>query len=268
MKIICLTENTQGSTNCGYEHGLCIYIETKKHKILVDTGTSDLLLKNAEILGIDLTQVDTVVLSHGHYDHSGGIMPFAEINSHANIYVHRHAGDDYYHGERYIGIDKRILSLPQVIFTESLTEIDTELSIFSKISGSRCRSKSNLPLTKKCDGKDIQDSFDHEQCLVINAEGEIILVSGCAHNGILNILDKFRVLYDCDPDIVISGFHMMKKTELDDEDVKIIKETAHELAKMHTVFWSGHCTGKPAFDIMKEIMGNQLCEMHSGDIII
>ena len=268
MKIICLTENTQGKTECGYEHGLCIYIETEKHKILADTGTSDMLLKNAEILGIDLTKVDTVVLSHGHYDHSGGIIPFSETNPNAKIYMHSSAGDDYYHGERYIGIDKRILSLPQVIFTESLTEIDSELSIFSEISGSRYRSKSNLSLTKRCQGNDVQDSFDHEQCLVINTENKLILISGCAHNGILNILDKFSELYNREPDMVISGFHMMKKTDLDDGDIEIIKGTAHELAKMHTVFWSGHCTGKPAFDIMKAIMGDKLCEMHSGDVII
>ena len=66
MRIINLVENTEGSAGCGVEHGLCFYIETEKHKLLMDTGQTDLLIGNAERLGIDLTLVDTVVLSHGH----------------------------------------------------------------------------------------------------------------------------------------------------------------------------------------------------------
>ena len=77
MRIINLVENTEGASGCGVEHGLCFYIETEKHKLLMDAGQTGLLLENAEKLGIDLTQVDTVVLSHGHYDHGGGILPFA-----------------------------------------------------------------------------------------------------------------------------------------------------------------------------------------------
>ena len=79
-------EDTDGGNGCVYEHGLSFYIETKKHKLLLDTGASDATLKNAEKLGIDLTQVDTVILSHGHYDHSGGIMAFAKLNPTAKIY--------------------------------------------------------------------------------------------------------------------------------------------------------------------------------------
>ena len=73
MKIINLIENTPGIPNCGYEHGLSFYIETKNHRLLVDSGATDLFLWNAKTLGIDLTKVDTMILSHGHYDHGGGI---------------------------------------------------------------------------------------------------------------------------------------------------------------------------------------------------
>ena len=171
MKIICLSENTEGISGCEAEHGLSLYIETQKHKILLDTGASGLFAKNAEKLGIDLTAVDTVVLSHGHYDHSGGIMTFAEINPTAKIYIRRNAGGEYYHDERYIGIDKRILSLPQLVFTDAFLEIDDELTLFSGIEGRKFFSKSNLALTERTDNGDIQDSFSHEQCLVIS-EGE------------------------------------------------------------------------------------------------
>ena len=85
MRIINLVENTEGSTGCGIEHGLSFYIETEQHKLLMDTGQTDLLIKNAEKLGIDLTKVDTVILSHGHYDHRGETLPSSEIKPNAKI---------------------------------------------------------------------------------------------------------------------------------------------------------------------------------------
>ena len=79
MKIINLIEDTKGADVCAPAHGLSFYIETRAHKLLVDLGPSEETLSNAEKLGIDIAGVDTVVLSHGHYDHSGGIMPFVHI---------------------------------------------------------------------------------------------------------------------------------------------------------------------------------------------
>ncbi len=268
MRIICLAENTEGASGCAAEHGLCLYIETKEHKILMDTGASDLFAINAEKLGIDLRAVDTVILSHGHYDHSGGLLRFSEINPEAKIYMRSNACGDYYHGERYIGIDKRICSLPQVIFTDEYMEIDSGLTLFSGITGRKFFSKSNLALTEKINDTEIQDSFSHEQCLVISEKEKNILVSGCAHNGILNILEKYRSIYNSDPYAVISGFHMMKKTEHNEEEKEIIRSTASELMKTDTIYFSGHCTGIPAFEMMKEIMGDKLTAIHSGDKIM
>ena len=78
-------EDTCGNDTCEFEHGLSIYVETRTHRLLVDTGASNKILTNAEKLGIDLSKVDTVILSHGHYDHSGGILPFYKINPKAKI---------------------------------------------------------------------------------------------------------------------------------------------------------------------------------------
>ena len=268
MKIICLAENTEGVSGCEAEHGLCLYVETKNHKLLLDTGASDLFSLNAEKLGIDLTAVDMVILSHGHYDHSGGIMTFAKINPSAEIYMRRNAGGEYYHGERYIGIDKRICDLPQVVLTDEFLEIDEELTLFSGITGRKYFSKSNLALTEKINSSDVQDSFSHEQCLVIRQNGISTLISGCAHNGILNILEKYHEIYHDTPDNVITGFHMMKKSEHNDEEKEIIINTAKELIKTETHYYSGHCTGIPAFDMMKRIMGDKLTAIHSGDKVL
>ena len=85
MKIINLIEDTQGTEGLHAEHGLSIYIETSRHKILVDTGASEKTWENAERLGVRPEEIDTVFLSHGHYDHSGGILSFSKINPNARI---------------------------------------------------------------------------------------------------------------------------------------------------------------------------------------
>ena len=113
MRILNLVENEEGVPGCEAAHGLFFYVETQNHKLLFDTSPSEVVLRNAERLGVDLTAVDTVILSHGHYDHSGGIMAFTDINPRAKIYMQQNASGEYYafdgedKGFRYIGIDKR-----------------------------------------------------------------------------------------------------------------------------------------------------------------
>lgn len=271
LKIINLVEDTKGREGCGHEHGLSFYLETKKHKLLMDTGATGLFLENAQALGVDVTQVDTVILSHGHYDHSGGLLSFAKVNPKAQIYMRDTAGEAYYHVtdtlEKYIGIDKEILSLPQLVMVKGEKRLDEELSLFGGITGRKYPAKSNLQLKKKEGNVFVQDTFGHEQCLAIEQEGKRILLSGCAHNGILNILDRYREIYGGMPDMVISGFHMMKKGEYTEEETETIVSTARELKQTGALFYSGHCTGQTAFALMKEIMGEQLRAIHSGESI-
>lgn len=230
----------------------------------MDTGSTGAFADNAEALGIDLTRVDTVVLSHGHYDHAGGLLRFAALNPGAPIYLQAGADGDFYHGDRYIGIDKAITALPQVRPVRGDLRIDGELFLFAGITGRRFWPQSNLSLRVRRDGQTLQDDFSHEQCLVVSQDGHRVLVSGCAHNGILNILDRYRDLFGGDPDVVISGFHMMKKQPYDCEELDVIDETARELARHNTVFYTGHCTGLPAFERMQTILGEQLRPLHSG----
>ena len=269
MKIITLVENTSEKEKCIAEHGLSIYIETQKHKLLLDTGQTDAVVKNAEALGIDLTAVDTVILSHGHYDHSGGILPFSKLNHTAQIVMQRAAAEPHFNGERYIGIDTDILKLPNIRLLGGDLQLDDELFLFSGITGRRCYPQGNRKLSCLKDGVKQEDDFAHEQCLVITQNGKRWLLSGCAHNGILNILDKYKEHFGADPDYVISGFHMMKRDgNYTDEEKAVIIQTARELSQMNTVFYSGHCTGIPAFEMMKEIMGDKLIALHSGEQIL
>ncbi|MCR5698582.1 MAG: MBL fold metallo-hydrolase [Treponemataceae bacterium] len=275
MRIVNLVENELGASGCEAAHGLSFYIETKNHKILFDTSPSDLLLKNAGKLGIDLTKIDSVFLSHGHYDHSGGILPFAKINPDAKIYMQKNAVREYYAfdgedlGYRYIGIDKKILELPQVVFLEGDVKIDDELQIFCVDNRIRPFPSTNRRLKLFTEGKYIQDEFNHEQNLIVTSENHRLLFSGCSHNGILNILDTMERKFgpDFKPELVIGGFHLMKKTEYSANEISEIEEIANLLKKYKTKFATCHCTGLPAYEMMKKIMKDQLCYVHSGDEI-
>ena len=276
MKIVCLMENTKESESVAVEHGFSLYVETAKHRILIDAGQTGAFADNASSLNVDLSKVDMVFLSHGHYDHSGGLMTFSSLNSSAPIYMQKNAGNDYFHKnetlEKYIGIDKNLLQLPQIKLLDKDTKIDDGISCFTGVTGRRSFPSGNLELMERvnlCHKETfVQDDFSHEQYVVICDEGRKVLISGCAHNGILNILDHYKKIYGEEPDIVISGFHLMKKTGYSEEDIANIKEIATELASMDTVFYTGHCTGVEPFCIMKEIMGDKLHYIHSGERIM
>ncbi len=121
MRVTALTENT---TEIGLrtEHGLSLYIETDDKKILFDSGQTELFAENAGHLGIDLSSVDMMILSHGHYDHGGGLKKFIEINKKAPIYMSRYAFEPHYNGtEKYIGLDSSLENSERIIFTDEIT---------------------------------------------------------------------------------------------------------------------------------------------------
>lgn len=269
MKIVNLIENTPGSvSDCKFEHGLSFYIETAGHRLLVDTGASDAFLENAGRMGVDLSKVDTLIVSHGHYDHTGGLLGFAKKNPNARIFMRKTAGRPYYHindrMEKYIGIDPRIMELPNLILTDRDCRLDQELYLFGNVTGRNLWPSGNRELKLKSGEAFYQDEFDHEQYLVIH-EKRRVLISGCAHNGILNILERYRQIFHQVPDAVISGFHMQKKSGYTPEDISTIQQIGRELSKMETVFYTGHCTGEIPYRLLKEQMGERLTYIHSTD---
>ena len=273
MRIINLVENEPGDSGCEAAHGLSFYVETENHKLLFDSSPSEIVIRNAKMLGVDLTAVDTVILSHGHYDHSGGILPFVELNPRAKIYMQYNAGGEYYafdgeeKGFRYIGIDKKILSLPQVQLLKGDTKIDDELQVFTVDQRAYPLPSTNKRLRELCNGQYIQDEFHHEQNLLLTADGKKILFCGCAHNGILNVMETLERKFGPAllPDLVIGGFHLMKRTEFSEADTAEVTEIANRLKKYPSHFATCHCTGLPVFNQMKEIMGEQLSYVYSGD---
>ena len=273
MRIINLVENELGNSGCEAAHGLSFYVETKNHKLLFDSSPSEVVIRNAKMLGVDLTAVDTVILSHGHYDHSGGILPFVELNPRAKIYMQSNAGGEYYafdgedKGFRYIGIDKKILLLPQVQLLKGDTKLDDEFQIFTVDNRAFPLPSTNKRLRELCNGQYIQDEFHHEQNLLLTADGKKILFCGCAHNGILNVMETLERKFGLAslPDLVIGGFHLMKRTEFSEADTTEVTEIANRLRAYKAHFATCHCTGLPVFNQMKEIMGEQLSYVRSGD---
>ncbi len=267
MEITVLMEDTASPRVPGIfaEHGLSLAVKTPRHVLLTDSGASARTWENAALLGFDPRTVDTVILSHGHYDHADGLPAFAAMNPGARIYLHAGADGCFYHGEKYIGMAPAVRSIPNLVRLDGDFAPDEELSVFSGVTGRRFCAPGSAGLTERRDGRDLPDRFFHEQYLVIRAEGKRVLLSGCAHAGIVNVLDRFREKYGGEPDAVISGFHLMKKTPYEEEDIARVCAVAEELAAGTAVYYTGHCTGEPAFVLMKEILGDRLRAIRAGD---
>lgn len=270
MRIICLVENIQGAAGCGAAHGLSLFVETPKHRLLMDTGPSGLLVENARALGVDLSAVDAVVISHGHYDHADGLPAFAQVNPSAPVYIRSGADGALYSSAEtlhYIGMDPAALSLPQLRWLTADTRIDDELFLFGGVRGRRAWPEGNRSILRRLSDGMVQDTFDHEQSLVVTEGQRHALLCGCAHSGILNILDRYHALLGDWPDAVIGGFHMKQPGAHTEAQIQTIETTARALLALPCMYYTCHCTGLPAFEIMKGLMDDRLQYLHCGDAI-
>lgn len=243
MKIIPLVENTS-KTECRAKHGLSLYIETARHKLLFDVGPDETAFKNAQMRGIDLTAVDTVVISHGHYDHGGALGAFLERNPGAQVFLQQGAFLPHYSKAGLlrlsVGIDPKLANHPQVLQLQGDTKIDDELEVFTVSDLSRCHSPMNDVLL---DGNG-KDRFAHEQNLVIHGD-KTVLFTGCGHTGIVNIMRKAAVFR---PAYCIGGFHLFNPVLRKTAPEWLLDEIARSLAAFpETIFYTCHCTGEKAF---------------------
>lgn len=271
MLITSLIENTCLNDTLKAQHGLSLHIEAAGQKILFDMGADGSFLSNAGLLGIDIPSVGVAVLSHGHYDHGGGLTAFLSSNGGASVYMRRNVFDDYYHNtdgrEKYIGLDKGLQTDRRIIFVDNDCSIGNGLFLLTNVAAKRMLPAGSLSL-KRFDGKAfLQDSFSHEQSLVVCENGRRTLFCGCSHCGILNILDRFYTQFHSLPNMVVGGFHLNRKEEFNKQDISFITGMAKELAAMPVLFYTCHCTGERAYDIMKSIMQEQLRYLHTGECI-
>jgi len=205
MKIHVLMENTAAVPSLKAEHGLSLYIETGRHKILFDAGQTDGFADNAAEMGLSLADVDLAILSHGHYDHGGGLLRFLQENDHAPVYLHRDAFAPRYSGpEKFIGLDPALKTAGRLIFTDDFFEIDDTLTLRTCNGRPAPFPPSAEGLFVECEGVRRPDDFHHEQYLSVRENGRHILISGCSHKGVMDIAEWFR------PDALIGGFHYNK----------------------------------------------------------
>lgn len=257
MRITVLIENTSCRADLRAEHGLSLFIETDGRRLLFDTGASPAFADNAAQLGIDLRSVDMAILSHGHYDHGGGIARFLELNSHAPVWVSPHAFEPHFNAAgKDIGLPPALKWHPRLCTAPA--------GAYSIAPGITLHPASSVPcpypsagegMSTLIDGARHPDDFRHEQYLLIEEAGRRILISGCSHRGILNIATHFR------PDILIGGFHLAKA------HAARIGETGSHLLSLPTRFYTGHCTGAAATTRLQQLLGDRLVPFSTGQVI-
>lgn len=258
MKLYVLIENTALTPRFACEHGLSLLLETGGRRILFDTGASPAFAENAALLGVDLSTVDAAVLSHGHYDHGGGIARFLELNEHAPVCVSRRAFGEYHNAlGAYIGLDRALRANKRLVPVEDELNIGEGLTVISCADMECVRPIDSTGLTELRGGEHHPDLFLHEQYLLVREGGRRILISGCSHRGVVNIMNRFS------PDVFIGGFHFMKQ-EMTDGHSALLDDAAERLLSYPTTYYTGHCTGAAQYDYLSGRMGERLCALSSG----
>lgn len=269
MIITALVDNRSSRKEIMGQHGLSLYIETADKNILFDTGQDDLFLKNAKLLKKSISAVDYLILSHGHYDHGGGLQYFLEHNKIGKIYIRSSAflplySEDSAGNFRFIGLDENLKNNPRLIFPQEEEEIEQGIELVSGVNSYLPRASSASSLKVLAESGYEDDPFDHEQSLFIEDNGKSVLLTGCSHTGIINILNHVFSLYGKYPDVVVGGFHLENKKGIQEQElddlIDFIKTTKAE-------YYTCHCTGlKETEYLLKN--SSKIKTIRAGDRII
>lgn len=234
LKITVLSENVAGKW-CRAEHGLSFLVEADR-KILFDTGSSVLINFNAQILGINLSEIDTIVLSHGHDDHTGGLMHFAgqRLICHPDTFIERLRKSN----STPLGIkwsEKEIRSKFKVLTSRDPVKLSEQIYFLGEIPRTT-DFESRTTAFKKSDGTD--DFVLDDSGLAVKTNKGLVVISGCAHSGICNmILHAQKVTGTEKIQAVIGGLHLQN-------DDKTTRKTIDWLKSMEVdQVIPSHCTG-------------------------
>lgn len=258
MKITVLAEKTACDANSlkgETENELSLFIEFDERVILFDTGQSDIFIHNAEKMGIDLSEVDYLVISHGHFDHGGGLRHFFKINKKAKIFLHINVVSDYYTRifgfiPDYKGPDQKVIAQnSRIFFIEEDTKIDDKTILIEGFTEVFPQPKASRALFEKTNNLIISDKLNHELAMLLIENDEIVLFSGCSHSGILNIIEEVKVI--------------TKKMR-----IKAIFGLAEARGESRSIFDTGHCTGEKDLWYMKSWMPEKIQTLNTGKVIV
>ena len=276
MRATVLVDNIKG---CGLkgEWGLCVYIEYEDKVVLLDTGASDLFVRNAKKLGLDLEKVDFAVLSHAHFDHADGMRPFFEVNKKAPFYLQKGTEENCYEKiwlyRKYIGIPRGILreAGERIRFTEGKFQIcpgvwllphtTPGLEAVGRRNHMYLRSSENGGEETDRGGRKWRpDDFSHEQSLVFETVDGLVIFNSCSHGGADNIINEVKAAFPGEKiKAIIGGFHLFTRRE---EEVRELARSIRATGIQQV--YTGHCTGDKAFDVLKEELGDMAHQLSCG----
>jgi len=275
MNIKVLIDNKNNLANdFQNEHGLAIYFEINKLKYLFDTGQSVKFIENATILNVDIGDIDYVFISHGHFDHINGLKFFLEKNKKAKIIISDNLFSNSYHsyrrgGKNNVGINFIIDEFDKERFISLKNDfcLNENIFVLTKISKKYSLPKANQFIFKENSTVEILDDFNHEIIVCIIENENITVFTGCAHNGILNILSSVEEIYPSKKiKTVFGGFHLIDSDNFNyetDNEIEFIAKTLQQKYS-ETIFYTGHCTGINVFKMMKNYLHNNLNNFYTG----
>lgn len=276
MKITVLIEN---SSDCelAKEHGLSLLIETSDKKILLDAGCSALFAENADKLNINLSDVDFAVLSHGHYDHSGGFDEFFERNKNAVLYARTGADGKYYSpngGIHEIGVPQKVLDYTNRIeYVSDNRQISKNVYLIGHNTPNLEKIGEKVKLYKDENGKIAPDDFAHEQSLIFDTPKGLIIFNSCSHGTVANIIRETREFFGDKPIYAyVGGLHMLGKTPEGKEICAFTDSEVDELCDLIkkekiTYLCTGHCTTLDGYDKVKARLGDTAVKLKTGLVV-
>ena len=246
--ITTLVENSVHARGLRAEHGLAFHVQAGQRSLLFDTGQSDLLLANATALGVDLSQVEAVVLSHGHYDHTGGLAVVRAVAPKARIFLHPAAVEPKFSGNadgpaREAGMTAPALQAVReagsgVTWTRAATEVLPGVFVTGEVPRETAFEDTGGRFFLDAAGTQ-PDPLVDDQALFFDTADGLVVILGCAHAGVVNTLRHIRRLTD-DRTIytVLGGLHLLAASPVRmDATLAALREL--DVAR----FVPTHCTG-------------------------
>ncbi len=275
MRIVNLSDDRKPSKDLIKEHGLSFYMETEYKKYLFDTGASEVFIRNAHSLGINLRDVDAVIISHNHYDHISGLEFFFEINKKAKVYIKEDSlYETFYMRTLYecpLGkFHDNLASNNRIVFIKDNFQLDKNLYLVSDIKGNKDVFSQGTQFYIRKNGEVYPDEFTHEMFIVYLRDNMSNILTACSHRGIINIIETVKEKFKLPINKVIGGMHLaaLAGTTINCSEKYYFHLADYlseaEIEKIHTC----HCTGKFAYDLLKRDLKRKIDYFFLGDEII